>query len=78
MSEQSELQRDLGRVEGKLDSVLELLKGNATSHHELEKRVRKVEGKLLYFSGASLVIGVVLAKIDFTKLVAVASAAGAH
>lgn len=78
MSEQSELQRDLGRVEGKLDSVIELLKAGGAKHEELEKRVRKVEGKLLYFSGASLVVGVVLAKLDFTKIIAIASAAGGH
>lgn len=74
MSEQSDLQRDLGRVEGKLDSVIELLKGQGAQHTQLEARVRKVEGKLLYFSGASLAIGVFLSKMDFTKLIAIASA----
>lgn len=76
MSEQSDLQRDLGRVEGKLDSVIELLKDNGAKHVALEGRVRKVEGKLLYFSGISLAIGVFLSKVDFTKLIAAASATG--
>lgn len=71
------LQRDLGRVEGKLDSVIELLKGNEAKHAELETRVRKVEGKVVYFSGAALAVGVLFAKVDFTKLISVAHATGA-
>jgi hypothetical protein len=76
VSEQSELQRDLGRVEGKLDSILELLKGSATQHASLEARVRKVENKQYYLSGAAFAAAFVLAKVDFTKLLAVASASG--
>ena len=82
MSDQSELQRDLGRVEGKLDSVIEMLKANDTKHAAadikysgLEVRVRKMEGRLLYFTGAGVGIALFLTKVDFTKLLSVAHAA---
>jgi hypothetical protein len=78
MSDQSELQRALGQVEGKLDSVIAMLKDNGTKHENLEVRVRKVEGRLLYFSGAAVALAFILAKVDFTKILAVASAAGVH
>lgn len=76
MDEQSELQRGLGRVEGKLDALLASLAAQDQKDAEFETRLRKVEGRLLYFSGASVAIGVFLAKVDFTKLIAVAHAAG--
>jgi hypothetical protein len=78
MSEQSDLQRDLGRVEGKLDSVINLLTENGKKHTELEERVRKVEGRQLYWSGAAFAAAFLLTKLDFTKLLAAATAAGAH
>jgi hypothetical protein len=78
MSEQSDLQRDLGRVEGKLDSVLAILKSNETNHASLEARVRKVESKQFYFSGAAFAAAFILAKVDFTKLIAAAQATGVH
>jgi hypothetical protein len=70
-----ELQRGLGRVEGKLDAVLEHLKASDTKHTALEGRVRKVEGKQLYLSGAAFAAAFVLAKVDFTKIISVAHAA---
>lgn len=76
MSEQSELQRDLGRVEGKLDSVITMLEGSGKKHTELEARVRKVEGRQLYWRGAAFAAAFVLAKVDITKLIALASASG--
>jgi hypothetical protein len=78
MSEQSDLQRDLGRVEGKLDSVINMLTENGKKHTDLEERVRKVEGRQLYWSGASFAAAFILAKVDFTKLIAAATAAGMH
>jgi hypothetical protein len=68
-------ERDLGRVEGKLDMVLERLAAIDARHAALEPRVRKLEGKLLYFSGAAVSLAVLLAKVDFTKIIAVANAA---
>lgn len=70
--------RDLGRVEGKLDMVLDRLKAIDERHAALEPRVGKLEGKLLYFSGAAVSLAFLLGKVDFTKLIAVATAASMH
>jgi hypothetical protein len=70
--------RDLGRVEGKLDMVLERLDAIDARHSALEPRVRKLEGKLLYFSGAAMALAIFIGKVDFTKVIAVASAAAMH
>lgn len=68
--------RDLYRVEGKLDLVIDILKQGGVKHDELEERVRKVESKLVYFTGISMALAFVFAKIDFTKLLAIATASG--
>jgi hypothetical protein len=70
------LERDLGSVEGKLDLILAHIKASDERHAALEPRVRSVENKLLYFSGAAAAASFILAKVDFTKIVAVAHAAG--
>jgi hypothetical protein len=67
--------RDFGRMEGKLDAVLEHLKGIDERYGKLEGRVRKAEGKLIWVTGAAAAATFVLSKVDFTKLVAVAHAA---
>lgn len=76
MSEQSEQTRDLGRVEGKLDLVIDILNKGGVKHEELEERVRKVESKLVYFTGFAFAAAFFLGKVDFTKLLAAASASG--
>jgi hypothetical protein len=73
MSEQEDLQRGLGRVEGKLDAVLEHLKASDERHSKLEPRVRAVENRQFYVVGAAASLAFVFAKVDFTKLVAIAA-----
>jgi hypothetical protein len=68
--------RDFGRMEGKLDAVLEHLKGIDERHTKLEARVHKVEGKQIWFAGAAAAATFIFAKVDFTKLISVAHAAG--
>jgi hypothetical protein len=70
------LERDLGSVEGKLDLILEHLKASDARNAALEPRVRSVESKLIYFSGAAAAVAFFFAKVDFTKLVSIAHAAG--
>jgi hypothetical protein len=64
MSE-GEVQRSMGRIEGKLDAVLDQLKAHTDLHGRLEGRVRKVEGRQHWYSGAGAAIGLVLG--FFTK-----------
>jgi hypothetical protein len=44
--------RDFGRLEGKVDQILDLVK-------ELEPRVRKVEQRQHWYAGAGSVIGLI-------------------
>ena len=52
----SELQRALGRVEGKLDQALANFAHHDSRISLLDKRVGSVEKKVYWFSGASAVL----------------------
>ena len=54
-----EIHRSIGRVEGKLDALIASVKASNDNHDGLETRVRKVEHKQYWFSGAASVIGMV-------------------
>lgn len=68
MNEMENNQRDLGRVEGKLDLVIDSLKRIETKyddrHEQLDKRLRKVEGRQHWYAGATAVIAYIASKID--------------
>lgn len=57
----AEIQRSLGRLEGKLDRVVEEVKANNDNHTrndgDMDKRLRKVEGRQYYHSGVGMVLG---------------------
>lgn len=61
MSELSEVQRDLGRVEGKLDTVLDVLKTyhktNETRVNEIDARLQKTQQRQAWLSGFSSLVG---------------------
>jgi hypothetical protein len=56
-----EISRSLGRVEGKLDSLIETIKVRNERDDDrsdsLEKRVGKVEAKQHWYSGAAATLG---------------------
>lgn len=56
-----DVQRSLGRLEGKLDSLAEqfteLVEAVATSGHRTDTRVRSLENKQHWYAGAASVIG---------------------
>lgn len=60
----NELQRDLGRVEGKIDGILVAVTGMTTSHTLLDARVTKVENKQYWFAGLAAAAGFVAAKFS--------------
>lgn len=70
MENEGDLQRGLGRVEGKLDTVLTKLAEIGLLYNGLETRIRKVEAKLYYVSGGAAVAGFILSKIDYSILFA--------
>lgn len=57
----NELARSLGRVEGKLDSLVDLVKTGGqqqdTRHDALAKRVGRIESKQHWYSGAAATAG---------------------
>ena len=54
-------QRSLGRIEGKLDSLLDEIKRHFDDDHKnfarLDARIGRVQSKVNYFSGAWAVVG---------------------
>lgn len=58
------LERSLGRVEGKIDSLLEALKEHFEDDREnfsaMEKRIAGIEHKVYWFSGAWATVGAVI------------------
>lgn len=52
-----EISRSLGRVEGKLDSLIETMKGRDDRADDLDRRVGKVENRLHWYSGAAAALG---------------------
>lgn len=68
----ADLQRDLGRVEGKLDSLIAAVRADITERkmrdRELDARIRKVENRQYYFMGGGAVIGAALGYVvQFVK-----------
>lgn len=55
--------RDFGRLEGKVDQLLEIQREERTARVDLEKRVRKTEGRLHWYAGAGAVLGAVLGSV---------------
>lgn len=60
----AELQRSLGRVEGKLDALIDATTAHETRREErfngVEQRIRKVEARQHWYSGAAAAIGALL------------------
>lgn len=61
MSTVQKLDRDLGRVEGKIDTFIMQMKAQDDRTTDLEVRTRKVENRQHLYSGASGVLGVIFA-----------------
>lgn len=60
MSELAELQRSVGRIEGKIDTFINQLKVQDERHGHLDTRVRKVEGRQHWYSGVAAAVGAAL------------------
>lgn len=60
MSELAEIHRSVGRIEGKLDTLMDDLSGRDERTGRLEGRVRTVENRQHWYSGAGAVLGAVL------------------
>ena len=69
MGEESGLQRSLGRLEGKVDQILEGMMNHELRDQErfnnVEKRIGSLEKKIWYGSGVAAVVAFLLAKITF-------------
>lgn len=67
--QRSEIQRSLGRLEGKLDQVLEFMEDHErrdeTRFSALDKRISSVEKKVWYATGLGVAIAFILTKITF-------------
>ena len=59
----SDLARGLGRVEGKIDQMLDLIKERGTRLDGMDARLHSVEKKVWYASGVGAVLGVIGAKL---------------
>lgn len=60
MSELAELQRSVGRVEGKLDTFILQMATADDRVTDLEVRTRKVENRQHWYSGAGAILGALL------------------
>lgn len=59
MDADNELARSLGRLEGKVDLILECVRAN-------DVRISAVEKKVWYASGSAAVLGALAAKLGFS------------
>lgn len=59
----SELQRAVGRIEGKIDNFIEQMKVQDDRHGKLDTRVRKVEGRQHWYAGATAMFGALVAYV---------------
>lgn len=57
MTENTELHRAVGRIEGKLDTFIQQMASQDDRTTDLEVRTRKVEGRMHWYSGAAAAIG---------------------
>jgi hypothetical protein len=60
MSDNTDLHRAVGRIEGKLDTFIEQMKAQDNRATELEVRTRKVENRQHWYSGAGAIVGVLI------------------
>jgi Ser/Thr protein kinase RdoA (MazF antagonist) len=60
MSDLTEIHRSVGRIEGKLDALAERFEAHDTAAGQVEARVRTVENRQHWYSGAGAVLGAVL------------------
>jgi hypothetical protein len=51
------LQRDTGRIEGKLDAFIAVMSSNDKDIHDLEKKVGDIKDKQSYHTGFSAAVG---------------------
>ena len=66
----SEVQRSLGRLEGKQDTILEQLQSQAKKVDDHETQISRINRKLAYYAGGVGVLSFLAAKaLDFTKLI---------
>lgn len=60
LDHQLEVQRTLGRMEGKLDALVTTMATHVEDDKTVEKRVGKLERRQAWTSGASAVIGTLI------------------
>ncbi len=58
---ETDLHRAVGRIEGKLDSVIDMLTTGNARHDGFDKRVAAVEKKQAWYSGAAAAVGAIAA-----------------
>ncbi len=54
---QNSLYRDLGRMEAKIDSLIDLYRANAEHHEDYEKRIEALEAAKAWVLGAAAAAG---------------------
>jgi hypothetical protein len=59
MTENTELHRSVGRIEGKLDTFIQQMKTQDERGTDLEVRTRKLESRQSWTSGASAILGII-------------------
>jgi hypothetical protein len=59
----AEMHRAIGRMEGKLDHVLEERKAERERLLDIEGRTRKVENRQHWYSGAGAILGALLGAV---------------
>jgi hypothetical protein len=63
MTQDTELHRAVGRIEGQLDTVIEMLKAGDGRHERHEKRIGAVEKRQAWYSGAAAAVGALVAYV---------------
>jgi hypothetical protein len=60
MTADTEVHRALGRIEGQLTTVVDLLKGHDGRHERTERRVGSLEKRQAWYSGAAAAVGAIV------------------
>ena len=60
MADMFAVQRDLGRIEQKLDSLIESIRDRAKRVDDLEARTSKLEWRQAYWTGGGTVAGMII------------------
>jgi len=55
-----DLHRAVGRIEGKVDAILDKLEETDARHEKAEKRIGSIERKVHWYSGAAAVVAAAL------------------